>query len=145
MADAPSDREQITDVLVRYATGIDTRNWPLFRTCFTPDVRADYGEIGAWTNVEGITAFMAASHEGMFATKHLISNVAVEISGDAAAVVSYVHAVLVMAEDPPTWVDAVGHYVDRFVRTTAGWRIAERTYHMTRLLRSERASSERGQ
>ena len=38
-----SDHDLITDVLVRYATGIDTRNWPLFRTCFTDDVQADYG------------------------------------------------------------------------------------------------------
>jgi 3-phenylpropionate/cinnamic acid dioxygenase small subunit len=139
MTDAPSDREQITDVLVRYATGIDARSWTLFRSCFTPDVRADYGEIGAWTDVDGITEFMAATHEGMVATKHMISNVTIEVQGDAASVVSYVHAVLVLAEDPPTWVDAVGHYVDRFVRTTGGWRIGERTYHMTRLLRSEKA------
>jgi hypothetical protein len=28
MAADGSDREQITDVLIRYATGIDTRDWP---------------------------------------------------------------------------------------------------------------------
>jgi len=38
-----SDHELITDVLVRYATGIDTKDWTLFRTCFTNDVSADYG------------------------------------------------------------------------------------------------------
>jgi 3-phenylpropionate/cinnamic acid dioxygenase small subunit len=136
MAAAPTDREQINDVLVRYATGIDTRNWALFRTCFTPGVRADYGDIGAWSGVDAITEFMATSHEGMVATKHLVSNVAIELEGETASVVSYVHAVLVRSQDPPSWIDAVGHYVDRFLRTPGGWRIAERTYRMTRLLTS---------
>ena len=136
MAEVSNDREQITDVLVRYATAIDTRNWALLRTCFTPDARADYGRIGVWSDVDGITEFMAAAHAGMVATKHMISNVAVDVDRDIASVVSYVHVVLVLAEDPPSWIDGVGHYVDRFVRTADGWRIGERTYHQTRLLRS---------
>jgi 3-phenylpropionate/cinnamic acid dioxygenase small subunit len=141
MAEASTDREQITDVLVRYATGIDTRNWALFRTCFTRDVRADYGAIGAWSGVDAITEYMAATHENMAATNHMISNVAIELDGDVASVAAYVHAVLVITREPQRWVDAVGHYVDRFVRTADGWRIAERTFHMTRLLTSERAAS----
>jgi 3-phenylpropionate/cinnamic acid dioxygenase small subunit len=140
MAEPPTDRERITEVLVRYATGIDTRNWELFRTCFTRDVRADYGDIGKWGDVDGITAFMAAAHEGMAATQHMMSNASIDLDGDVAAVVSYVHAVLMVTRDPPSWVDAVGRYVDRFVRTADGWRIAERTYHMTRLLRSEQGA-----
>jgi hypothetical protein len=29
------DRAEISDVQLRYATGLDSRNWPLFRSCFT--------------------------------------------------------------------------------------------------------------
>jgi len=39
-------RADVADVLVRYATGIDQRDWALFRTCFTEDCEADYGGIG---------------------------------------------------------------------------------------------------
>ena len=39
-------RADVADVLVRYATGIDRRDWELFRTCFTEDCDADYGDIG---------------------------------------------------------------------------------------------------
>ena len=39
-------RGDIAEVLVRYATGIDRRDWTLFRTCFTDDCDADYGDIG---------------------------------------------------------------------------------------------------
>ena len=133
----PTDREQITDVLVRYATGIDTRDWPLFRTCFTDDVRADYGDIGAWTDVDALTEFMTTSHATMSGTNHMLSNVAVEVDGDTAAAASYVHGVLVLTDDPPRWIDVVGRYVDALVRTGDGWRIRERTFSLTRLITSE--------
>ncbi len=46
------DRQDISELLVRYATGIDRRDWPLFRTVFTDDCVLDYGEIGHWTGVD---------------------------------------------------------------------------------------------
>jgi 3-phenylpropionate/cinnamic acid dioxygenase small subunit len=134
MADDRSDREQISDVLIRYATGIDTKNWPLFRSCFTDDVCADYGDIGAWNTIDGITEYMTVTHQDMPDTLHMITNIAIELDGDHASAVSYVHAVLVVSDDPPSWVDAVGHYSDDFVRTHDGWRIRERTFVMTRVL-----------
>jgi 3-phenylpropionate/cinnamic acid dioxygenase small subunit len=135
--DDRSDREQITDVLVRYATAIDTRNWPLLRTCFSADVRADYGDIGVWNGVESITQFMATSHEGMHATNHMMSNIVIELDGDEASAASYVHAVLVLTKAPQQWIDVVGRYDDTFVRTSDGWRIRERTYTLSRFLDSD--------
>ena len=137
MVDDPSDREQITDVLIRYATGIDSKDWPLFRTCFTEDVRADYGDIGVWNDVDGITEYMQATHEAMSDTKHMISNVVIDVDGDTAAATSYVHAVLAVSAEPPSWVDAVGCYRDALVRTSDGWRIRGREFSLTRLLTSD--------
>jgi len=137
MVDLGSDREQITDVLIRYATGIDTKDWPLFRTCFTDDVRADYGDVGVWNDVESLTEYMRTTHEAMPNTLHMMSNIAIDLNGDAASVVSYVHVVLVLTQDPLNSVDAVGHYVDELVRTGDGWRIRERTFSLTRLLTSD--------
>ena len=144
MADDRSDREQICDVLIRYATGIDTKDWSLFRTCFTDDVRADYGEIGVWDGVDQITEYMSVTHAAMPRTNHMMSNFAIDIDGDAASVTSYVHVVLIVSEDPFTWIDGVGQYADRFVRTADGWRIRERTYSMSRLLASDPALLGRG-
>ena len=44
------DHHKITEVLVRYATGIDSRDWKLFRTCFTDDAHFDYGYLGTFEN-----------------------------------------------------------------------------------------------
>jgi 3-phenylpropionate/cinnamic acid dioxygenase small subunit len=134
---ARSDHDLITDVLVRYATGIDTKNWDLFRTCFTDDVQADYGEaVGTWTSVDDITGYMDVMHRDMRDTKHFLSNFVIEVSGDTASASTYVHAILVVTDDPLTWYEPVGRYEDRLVRTDDGWRISHRTFHSTRMLSS---------
>jgi 3-phenylpropionate/cinnamic acid dioxygenase small subunit len=132
-----SDHDLITDVLVRYATGIDTRDWALFRRCFTDDVHADYGEgVGTWTDVDGITEYMTVMHQDMLDTKHMLSNFVIEIDGDTAAASTYVHAILVVTDDPMTWFEPVGRYEDRLVRTPDGWRISHRVFYPTRMLSS---------
>jgi 3-phenylpropionate/cinnamic acid dioxygenase small subunit len=126
------DRQQITDVLVRYATGIDSKNWPLFRTCFTPDAESDYGSIGQWADADAITAHMAAVHEKYRATSHCMSNFVISVSGDHATAVSYVQCVLALDGEAEAGLEAVGRYEDALVRTDSGWQIAKRKMFMTR-------------
>lgn len=123
-------RQDVADVLVRYASGIDRRDWDLFRTCFTEDCEADYGDIGQWRGVDEITEWMARSHEACGHTLHRITNVAVSADGhDRVAARSYVDA-LVLGADDRTGVRAVGYYDDDLVRTSGGWRIARRRFTM---------------
>ena len=65
----------IAEVLVRYATGINRRDWALFRTCFTEGVRAEYGDAGTWESVDEITEFMTNAHADMGHTLHQLSNI----------------------------------------------------------------------
>jgi 3-phenylpropionate/cinnamic acid dioxygenase small subunit len=118
----------IADVLVRYATGIDRRDWKLFSTCFTVDCDADYGEIGHWHGTEEITAWMADSHEPLGLTMHRITNVVVAIADDATATSrSYVHGVVTTA-DRSAAIHAFGYYDDELVSTSDGWQIARRLF-----------------
>jgi len=118
----------VSAVLVRYASGIDRRDWDLFRSCFTPDCTIDYGEIGAWNGVDEITAFMVAVHEDCGYTLHRISNVAVERLPDGAQASSYVDAVI-MGPDNRNGVRAIGFYDDRLVYShRGGWQIAKRNF-----------------
>jgi 3-phenylpropionate/cinnamic acid dioxygenase small subunit len=128
---APVDRdvrEDVAELLVRYATGIDRRDWPLFRTCFTEDCHADYGDIGVWQGVEAITEYMRKVHAPMGHTLHRISNVAVTRSGDGVSARSYVDVVLLIGGD--RGVHALGFYDDELVRTNQGWKIARRRFTM---------------
>jgi 3-phenylpropionate/cinnamic acid dioxygenase small subunit len=121
------DRQDISDLLIRYATGIDRRDWDLFRTVFTPDCHLDYGEIGVWDGVEAVTEFMDVAHAAAGYLMHRISNIVIDVQGDRAVTRCYVDA-WIMAADNNSGVNARGFYDDEIVRTDAGWRIARRTF-----------------
>jgi len=128
------EKAQIAEVLVRYATGIDFKDWALLRTCWTDDVEADYGEVGQYSGVDAITDLMEQLHHGMGPTYHRLSNFAITVDGDHATARSYVFAHLqALPDDLASWVEALGHYDDELVRTPEGWRIAKRTTFIARV------------
>jgi 3-phenylpropionate/cinnamic acid dioxygenase small subunit len=124
------DKAAVEDVLVRYATGIDRRDWELFRTCFTPDCRTDYGPIGAWRGVDAITDWMAAAHVPFGLTLHRMTNFAVALERDRATSRCYVHVILTLAEQPDRAHEAFGFYDDVLLRDPdrGGWMIDERRF-----------------
>ena len=126
------DRQDISELLVRYATGIDRRDWPLFRTVFTDDCELDYGEIGAWKGVEAVADFMEKVHALAGHTLHRTSNQAITVDGDKATARTYIDA-LIMAGDNKSGVNAIGFYDDEILRTDDGWRIARRRYTQVRI------------
>ncbi len=113
------DRQDISDLLVRYATGIDRRDWPLLRTVFTDDCELDYGEIGTWHGVDEVTEFMDKTHAPAGHTLHRLSNQAITLDGDKASARTYIDAVI-MFGDNESGVNAWGFYDDEIVRTDDG-------------------------
>lgn len=126
------DRQDICELLVRYATGIDRRDWPLFRTVFSPDCELDYGEIGSWSGVDAVADFMEQVHALAGHTLHRLTNQVITVDGDKATARTYIDG-LIMAADNNSGVNAIGFYDDEIVRTTDGWRIARRRYTQLRL------------
>lgn len=126
------DRQDISELLVRYATGIDRRDWPLFRTVFTDDCHLDYGEIGTWSGVDAVTDFMEQVHALAGHTLHRLTNQAITLRGDTATARTYIDG-LIMAADNNSGVNAIGFYDDDIVRTPAGWRISRRRYTQVRI------------
>jgi 3-phenylpropionate/cinnamic acid dioxygenase small subunit len=122
-------RADISDVLVRYATGIDRRDWTLFRTCFTDDCQADYGDIGVWHDADSLTAWMEKAHAGCGHTMHRITNQDIATPGEGATARSYVDAII-LAADNQTGTHALGFYDDELVHTERGWKIASRRFTM---------------
>jgi 3-phenylpropionate/cinnamic acid dioxygenase small subunit len=126
------DRQDIADILLRYATGIDRRDWPLFRTVFTDDCQLDYGEVGSWRGVDAVTEFMQQAHELAGHTMHRLTNQVITVDGDSAQARTYVDA-LIMLTDNNSGVNAAGFYDDEFVRTEKGWQIARRRFIQVRV------------
>jgi 3-phenylpropionate/cinnamic acid dioxygenase small subunit len=126
------DRQDISDVLVRYATGIDRRDWTLFRTVFTGDCQLDYGEIGTFDGVDAVTDFMEKAHAMAGHTMHRLTNMVITVDGDRAAARTYIDGLIMMA-DNKSGVSAIGYYDDEIVRTGDGWRIARRQFTSVRV------------
>ena len=127
-----SDRAEISDVFTRYATGIDTRDWALWRTCFTddaefcPSARPPFIVSGA----DAVVRRCKENVEGFDATQHTITNHKIELDGDTAHCTSYVHAQHVLQSDfPGGHMILAGIYTCEFIRTAEGWKI--RKYSLT--------------
>ena len=124
-----SDRIEIDDLLTRYTRAIDTKDWKLLDTCFTPDAPVDYtssgGTKGAYPEVR---AWLEKALAPFPMTMHFISNSTVTLEGDSARTRTYVlNPMGFPNEDGSLHIFTVGaYYVDQLVRTDEGWRIAER-------------------
>jgi 3-phenylpropionate/cinnamic acid dioxygenase small subunit len=125
-------RQDVSDLLVRYDTAIDRRDWALLRSCFTDDCVADYGDIGRWNGGEAITEWMRKTHEPLGHTLHRITNTAVVKDGDAVTARSYVD-VFVLGPDNVRGAQAAGFYDDVVIQVDGGWKIARRNYTMVRI------------
>ena len=126
-----SDRDELFDLTIRYATAIDSQQYSLLTTVFTHDAHLDYGVVGQWTGGSEVAAFMEAAHAGAAHTIHRMSNQAIAIDGDTATIRTYVDALILMYDG--SGANPVGYYDDHAVRTPAGWRIDHRTYTSVRL------------
>ena len=129
------DRAEISDVFHRYALGVDTRDWKLFRSCFTDDVEADFTSIWPGLVVKGADEWVARAEaliEGFDATQHIITNHTHDIRGDQAHCTSYLHAQHVcknhLGDDENV---IAGYYTYDMVRTDEGWKIKKYSLTVT--------------
>ena len=119
---------EVTAVVTRYATGIDTRDWALFRSAFTDDAVVDYGPMmGSWTRADDFAAFMRETHAPAGLSVHRMTNVVVSLEGETIRARTYGDALLQYREDPSTYDHSAGYYDDVLVRTLDGLKIASRT------------------
>ena len=124
-----SDRIEIDDLLIRYTLAIDTKDWELLDTVYTPDAKIDYTTSGG---IKGeypeVRAWLAKALAPFTMTQHLISNSAVNIDGDTATARTMVFNPMGTddGEGGLKLFYVGGWYDDKLVRSDDGWRIAER-------------------
>ncbi|MCM3883380.1 nuclear transport factor 2 family protein [Frankia sp. R82] len=120
-------RAAIADVLLRYAVGIDRRDWDLFRTCFTDDCELDYGDIGSWQGAAVFTEAFESMHAPLGHTMHNLGNLDIRLDRDGARARTYVNA-LIMTKDGQSGFAAHGYYDDQLVQVGGSWQIAHRRF-----------------
>lgn len=134
-----TDRALITDVMSAYATGLDARDWELWRSIFLNEVIFD---LSSWTgqaprplDTDRVVAGQARIFAELTFTQHSITNHRITIDGDRARVLAHMRAEHWIDAGPPEGSDRYtmyGYYDDKLVRTDGGWKIAEMQLNVTR-------------
>ena len=120
-------REEIRDVLYRYCRAVDRGDRELLKSVYHADATDNHGTFRG-SGMEFADHIVDAMDEVNHVGQHHITNILMEIEGDAAAVESYF-----LAFHP--WFSSSaggqhnfvgGRYLDRFERRLGRWRIARR-------------------
>lgn len=116
---------EITQLLARYGRVADVGPWHGMRDLFTEWATFDLGSTTLSGQAE-ILAFYERAAENRIPTRHVISNVLVEMKGDREA--NVVSTLTLYNEQRGTTPALIGDYVDRLVREGKTWRFAERAF-----------------
>lgn len=135
-----ADRIEIDDLLTRYATALDAKDWDAWAGCFTPDAWIDYTAAGGIKGrLPEVRQWLAEVMSGFPMTQHLVTNKAVQLAGDTATCRSCLFNPMGVRDGDGMAVFLEGgYYRDALVRTADGWRIAERTEEPTYSTRRNR-------
>ena len=118
---ALADRIAAEDLLTRYATAGDRRDWEQYRSIFTADAEIDYTSAGGIAGtVDEVVEFLSTSLELFEMTQHLVSNIDLEVNGDSATVTAMFNNPMRLPGGD-TWFTG-GWYHHDLVRTPDGWR-----------------------
>lgn len=125
----------VHELSLRYAEGIDRRDWELFAACFAPEVRIDFSSfthrppptepltVAQWV------AAVRSTIDGFPSTQHLIGNHRITLDpadgggpaqrGRYTAYIQAQHWV-----DPQRWYLIGGYYDNDVVRIDGDWKLA---------------------
>ncbi|MCW1960007.1 MAG: nuclear transport factor 2 family protein [Mycobacterium sp.] len=129
-----SDRLEIQQLLVDYATAIDQRRFDDLDRIFTPDAYIDYRAMGGIDGVyPQVKAWLAQVLPNFPAFYHLVGNFDITLSGDTASGRTMCFNPMQLSAGPAD-PGARGSqvlfcalwYDDEFVRTAQGWRLTRR-------------------
>jgi len=122
------DYIEILETVYCYATGIDTRDWSLYRSIFLDEVEMDFS---SWDGIpahriraDELTANIEVYFAGLDATQHSMTNPRVDIQGDRATCTMYMQAAHFLGESPAAAEFTIGgYYTDQLVKTATGWKL----------------------
>ena len=129
------DRQDLLDLVARYAHAVDGRDVDALLGCFTPDARLTFVSTGAvLVGHDAIREFFTDGFTGLMApatsaSTHVMTNTLVTFAEADDAASMETTAVSYFASETRADVGVRGlTYADRCVRTAAGWKFQERTH-----------------
>ncbi len=114
------DVEEIKKLKARYFRGLDTKDWDLYRSVFTPDMVFTY--MGTGDSIEGLDPFMEYAKSLTMTSVHHGHMPEIELISPSSATGTW------SMEDHVRWSDGFeshgyGHYFETYEKTDGDWRI----------------------
>lgn len=139
MDNAHEIRNALIDNYNAYAQGLDSKDWPLVRSCFAREVLIDYGSISAPTGdpaiprvAEDWMQVLQSVINGFDITRHTITNHRVSITDSRVRCSAYLTADHVIFANPDLpvvndeeVVTVVGEYTNDYQLEEDGWKICK--------------------
>ncbi|MFQ5415752.1 MAG: nuclear transport factor 2 family protein [Myxococcota bacterium] len=126
-----SDQIEIARVLNRYFRSMDTKDYGLLDSVFTPDAEVHYENPGdLMTTYRDMVPVFEAFNDSFFFMQHMASQFDIEVDGDTAISTNNLRAVHFQETNDGRenrWV-VHGTYRDELVRTPDGWRVRSRHF-----------------
>ncbi|MEX0875804.1 MAG: nuclear transport factor 2 family protein [Actinomycetota bacterium] len=119
------DRAACHDLLIRYAAGVDRRDFDLVESCFSADVDASAWGFTDRDSLMGLIRGVAVFHT----TMHMMGNQFIEVDGDHASMDTYAMLTHHMdgADGEPLEFNMSGNrYVEKLRREGKGWIVHQR-------------------
>lgn len=120
-------REQIRDVVYRYARGVDRRDFALVRSCYHPGATDDHGSYSGL--VDGFIPWLENQLSRWSVTSHTMANILIDIHGDLARVETYAvayHRTITRSDAPLRDITAGVRYIDDMTNIDGVWAISRR-------------------
>jgi 3-phenylpropionate/cinnamic acid dioxygenase small subunit len=117
-----TDKLEIRELLFRYARGVDTQDWALLTSVFTPDAQLDYTSVdGPAGSRDEVVAWLAQALTPVPMTQHFVTNIEIDLQGDRASVrAMFYNPMQLPGIDGLAY--SGGNYHHQVVRTPEGWR-----------------------
>jgi hypothetical protein len=134
---------QISNALIdnynNYAEGLDSKNWPMVRACFSDEVLIDYGSISAASGEPDVPwraddwmKHLQGVINGFDITRHTITNHRVLIAENGVSCRAYLTADHVVFPNPEIpiigdedVVTVVGEYTNYYEQIDGSWKICK--------------------
>ena len=125
------DRQQILDTLYRYASTIDSKDYPrLLRALFADDAVAQYAGGEPLHGADTIVSWIDQMTLDRSWQHHLLSVYHVDIEGDEARTLTYHTSHQLTDSDPDTVIEIVGTYRDTLRKLDGAWKIVDKVFEV---------------
>jgi 3-phenylpropionate/cinnamic acid dioxygenase small subunit len=130
------DRANITDHVLKYATGIDRHHWDVYRAIFADEITLDFsswsGDPASTMPTDDWVAGVRATLEPFDATQHVLTNFSITLDGNSATCTCYMAAHHHLVVNGDRQMHSIGgYYVHELEREGDGWLIHKTELNVT--------------